>query len=251
MASIMAHSTLRSVYSLQHILASPQTPDPLPPRYATCSPAHPSMPSLAGSPVPTYIPSNINEPLQTRYVCDPFGRRDWPCVAGTPSNWWSPDVAALMNAAHPDGDHCHNCTLHHIACIMSGWGRKCPPCFVSCTYSCCHTDRDSFLQALRRLRDAIFHSMPPGIERHEFLAQFYKDCQGAFVLFDRFVAEDEMRVETGYRLVLDSIEEYRPVSKLADLSYMLRVPTALRILISGRLSAILRRGRGVTNDSIV
>ena len=91
----------------------------------------------------------------------------------------------------------------------------------------------------------------PGIERHEFLAQFYKDCQGAFVLFDRFVAEDEMRVETGYRLVLDSIEEYRPVSKLADLSYTLRVPTVLRTLISGRLSAILRRGRGVTNDSIV
>lgn len=109
---------------------------------------------------------------------------------------------------------------------------------------------------MRKLHTIIPHRganyfVAPGIERHEFLSQFYKDCQGAFVLFDRFVAEDEMRVETGYRVVLDSVEELRPISKLADIAYMLRVPTALRVIISSRLAAILHRGRGERNDSAV
>lgn len=97
----MAHSTLRPVYSLQHILASPRSTDLLPPRYATCSPTHPSMPSLAGSPGPTSIPLHLSDPLQTRFVFDSTGRRDWPCLVGAASSWWSPGVAALMNAAHP------------------------------------------------------------------------------------------------------------------------------------------------------
>lgn len=143
--------------------------------------------------------------------------------------------------------------------MRNEWGWKCPPCESSCEPDCCYTNRASFLEALRVYRDMeydslrayslcaltprrlIFTSLAVGDERRLFLAQFYKDCQGAFTLFDRRIAERSGRIETGHRLIIDSMD-YRTIRELLDSVYNSSVPVRIRMMIGERIRYLLQTG---------
>jgi hypothetical protein len=145
-----------------------------------------------------------------------------------------------------------------IFCSHNKWGWKCPPCESRCEPHCSYTDRAAFLEALRVYRDtqcenirapilffesaAVVNCYFPaaGDERHQFLAQFYKDCQGAFALFDRRMERND-RVEVGHRLIIDSLD-FDTVRGFLDWAYSTQIPVRVRSMIGERLLCLLRIG---------
>ncbi|KAJ7189353.1 hypothetical protein GGX14DRAFT_580789 [Mycena pura] len=170
------------------------------------SDTHSSMPSLR-SPTPNLGPF-MAEPLQRR---DPrTGHHDtWPTFMGAATSWHSDAAATLGSIATADGMRCNNCIMIGIFCMHNKWGNA--------------------LLALRVYRDMRLDSLPTADERHLFLAQFYKDCQGAFALFDRRMERLD-RIEFGHRLIFDSMD-WSTIRGLLDPAYSASVPVRIRSMI--------------------
>ncbi|KAJ7197350.1 hypothetical protein GGX14DRAFT_574142 [Mycena pura] len=211
------------------------------------SDTHSSMPPLR-SPTPNLGPF-MAEPLQRR---DPrTGHHDtWPTFMGAASAWHSDSAATLGSIATADGMRCNNCIMIGIFCMHNKWGWKCPPCESRCEPDCTYTNRDSFLEALRVYRDMRLDSLPTADERHLFLAQFYKDCQGAFALFDRRMERLD-HIEFGHRLIFDSMD-WATIRGLLDAAYSASVPARICSMIGERLLCLLRLGpeTGVSPTSV-